>query len=190
VDAAVTQAALRLLRQGGAEAVTFEAVAKLAKVGRPSLYRRWRTPTELLADAFEAARPEAEPLADRGSLARDLEPVLAAFLAAGEEPTQRELLALALSAATRDPKLARRYFREHLAPRRAALLPVLERARARGELGSHVDLELLLDVLGGAWAYQVFVCGKRASARELTAALELVLTGARPLASRARPRRR
>ena len=177
-DAAIRSAALELLGEGGVDAVTFEAVARRARVGRPTIYRRWKSPLELIADALESQRPRAQPPKDTGSLEGDLARVLRAFVRAGVDPVQRELLSLGLSSALRAPALRARYWERHLAPRRAALAQVFARAVARGELDPTVDLDLLLDVVGGAWTYLVLVRSERPTRARLLAALRLVLAGA------------
>ncbi|MHC9533556.1 TetR/AcrR family transcriptional regulator [Dellaglioa sp. L3N] len=48
---AIFQSAITILNESGYENVTFSNVARLAKTGRPVLYRRWKTPFDLLLDA-------------------------------------------------------------------------------------------------------------------------------------------
>lgn len=51
LNKAIFQATITLLNNEGYEAVTFSNVARLAKTGRPVLYRRWNSPFDLLLDA-------------------------------------------------------------------------------------------------------------------------------------------
>ena len=55
LDAAVT-----LLNSGGVEAVTVEAVTRLSRVARTTLYRHFESSTDLVAAAFERLLPQAE----------------------------------------------------------------------------------------------------------------------------------
>lgn len=50
-------AAVRLLRRGGVEAVTHQAVAAEAGVGRATVYRHWPSLTNLLIDALADTAP-------------------------------------------------------------------------------------------------------------------------------------
>ncbi|MDV3133419.1 TetR/AcrR family transcriptional regulator [Mycobacterium sp. 29Ha] len=54
-------AAANLLRSGGIEAVTVEAVTRASKVARTTLYRHFGSSSELLAATFERLLPPAAP---------------------------------------------------------------------------------------------------------------------------------
>jgi AcrR family transcriptional regulator len=54
-------AAENLLRDGGIEAVTIDAVTKASKVARTTLYRHFSNSSELLAATFERLLPKATP---------------------------------------------------------------------------------------------------------------------------------
>lgn len=49
----IFQSAINILNKEGYENVTFSNVARLAGTGRPVLYRRWKTPFDLLLDAVD-----------------------------------------------------------------------------------------------------------------------------------------
>ena len=51
VDAAIVDATLRLLAEGGYSSLTMEAVAALAGVGKATLYRRYAGKEQLVVDA-------------------------------------------------------------------------------------------------------------------------------------------
>ena len=57
-------------------AVTFQAVAERAAVGRATMYRRWPSPAHLAVDAIRARSSDDIKVADHGSLAGDLTAVL------------------------------------------------------------------------------------------------------------------
>lgn len=63
-------AATHLLSTGGVEAVTVEAVTRMSKVARATLYRHFGGTAQLLAATFERLLPRVEVSADSGS-ARD-----------------------------------------------------------------------------------------------------------------------
>lgn len=67
LDAAVT-----LLNSGGVEAVTVEAVTRLSRVARTTLYRHFESSTDLVAAAFERLLPQAETPATTTSIRDDL----------------------------------------------------------------------------------------------------------------------
>lgn len=67
LDAAVT-----LLNSGGVEAVTVEAVTRLSRVARTTLYRHFESSTDLVAAAFERLLPQAETPETTTSIRDDL----------------------------------------------------------------------------------------------------------------------
>jgi AcrR family transcriptional regulator len=73
VRAAVLQATGDLLADEGFAALDLTTVARRAKVGRTTVYRRWGTATGLVADLLVAMADESLPRTDHGSVERDLE---------------------------------------------------------------------------------------------------------------------
>src|SRR5271165_4009797 len=61
-------AATHLLSAGGIEAVTIDAVTRMSRVARTTLYRHFGSSTELLAATFERLLPPATPPPATGSL--------------------------------------------------------------------------------------------------------------------------
>ena len=72
----ITDATLDLLLDGGLGAVTFQAVAERADVGRATMYRRWSTPAHLVVDAIRSVAADRIEIADTGTLLGDLTAVL------------------------------------------------------------------------------------------------------------------
>lgn len=61
-------AASGLLATGGIEAVTIDAVTRVSKVARTTLYRHFGSSTHLLAATFERLLPHVDPAAVEGSI--------------------------------------------------------------------------------------------------------------------------
>ncbi|MCW8916868.1 MAG: GNAT family N-acetyltransferase [Magnetovibrio sp.] len=59
---AILAAALQLAEQGGPNALTVEAVARQAKVGKQTIYRWWPTRIELLIEVYDSYAPLGEKL--------------------------------------------------------------------------------------------------------------------------------
>jgi len=70
--ARLLDAAATLLAKGGTEAVTIDAVTKLAKVARATLYRHFDSGTELVAAAFGRLVPPAPEVSAAGDLREQL----------------------------------------------------------------------------------------------------------------------
>lgn len=65
-------AASQLLTTGGVEAVTVEAVTRMSKVARATLYRHFGSTAQLLAATFERLLPPVDPPTVTGSLREQL----------------------------------------------------------------------------------------------------------------------
>jgi len=152
LDVAICRAALDLLADVGYAALTMEAVAAAAGVGKATLYRRWPAKEQLVVDALATL---AEPVeVPAGASAREQ---LVALL----ETQQRRSGSLAgrilprlLSAAVENPELLARYRAQVVEPRRARLRSVLAAAVDEGLVRPDVDLDHAADLLIGPVAYR------------------------------------
>lgn len=121
-----------------------EAVAKRAKVSKPSIYRRWPNLVQLAyAVRLRATLPGQLP--DTGTFAGDLRVMLRA-LAAAAQRTDRMLLADQYAEMVRDPDFADAVLSD---PVRAQATWICERAIERGEVRADLDpREVMLDAAG------------------------------------------
>ena len=72
-------------------------------------------------------------------------------------PLGRQILALILSTVSSSSTFAQVYWTKYQQPRRQAFRVVIERAKARNEIQSDTDSDLIFDLLSGAMLYrQVF----------------------------------
>lgn len=72
LTAAIYDAVLAELAEGGYAGLTMDGIARRAGTGKASLYRRWPTRTELVMDAVYATLPGDQQLPDTGSLRDDI----------------------------------------------------------------------------------------------------------------------
>jgi AcrR family transcriptional regulator len=135
VDEAIIDAVIELLSEGvTAEALSIEAVATRAGVGKATIYRRWVNKDALLVDAVGALKgplPEIGGMSVREDLVALLRPVgrKAAHSAA--------VLPCLISELKRSPKLNEVY-QKIIEPRRELMRSVLRRGIDAGELrGRH-----------------------------------------------------
>ena len=167
-DEAIRRATLELLRDDGYANVTMAGVAAQAGVSTATLYRRWHSKLDLVVDVLQALA-EDWPIPDTGSLAGDCRALLRAMVRA--VPSTGGIMAGLLGEFSRNEELAQALRRNLIVPRRAAMVEVLDRAAARGELRPGVDYDLVFDILAGALYYRTAVMGRRptqAVADELT----------------------
>jgi AcrR family transcriptional regulator len=133
-DGVIRAAILRLLADVGYGALTMDAVASEAGVGKATIYRRWRTKQDLVVDTIsDLNRDEATP-PDTGSLREDLRLMMRQMVAMITGPTGAATLSL-LSTMPHQPALAEAFRNGPLAVWRQAFLQIWERAEQRGEVG-------------------------------------------------------
>src|SRR4051794_36512008 len=60
IDRAITDATLELLRERGFARMSVEAVASVAGVGKPAIYRRFRDKAALVATVIDGQLPQME----------------------------------------------------------------------------------------------------------------------------------
>jgi AcrR family transcriptional regulator len=155
---AITRAARDLLAERGFQAATIEAIALRAGVGRNTIYRRWSSKEELIADALRELATDFDLLGedDIHSLLREW---LRDFARTFSDPLLGRLLAGVLGELQRNPEFADVYADRVVRPRRQALLDRLAQARDRGELRPDADLEHVADLLGGALVLRILPLG-------------------------------
>jgi AcrR family transcriptional regulator len=132
-DGVIRAAILRLLADVGYGALTMDAVASEAGVGKATIYRRWRTKQDLVVDTIsDLNRAEATP-PDTGSLEGDLRLMLRSLVAVITGPTGAATLSL-LSTVPHQPALAEAFRRGPLSVWRHSFGQIWDRAEQRGEI--------------------------------------------------------
>ena len=135
---AVLAATRTILADGGLHALDLTAVAAAAGVGKTTVYRRWGSPTGLVADLLVAMADAAHDRVDRGSLLADLDENAGRVQRTLADPAEGALYAALVAAATCDPDAAGAL--EAFYDRRIAVwAPCVEDAVARGEVPAGTD---------------------------------------------------
>jgi AcrR family transcriptional regulator len=150
-DAAIAGAVLQALVERGYDGMTVDHVARLAGVGRATLYRRWPTKTAMVIDALGRGRFPTPEDPDSGD-PRDDYLSLLRIVQATFEREHHVIRALQLEAA-RHPDIGVALSRDFIPQRLDVLTEVLRRAAAAGLLRAPSDLELLAR-LGPALVWQ------------------------------------
>ncbi|MBU8811244.1 TetR/AcrR family transcriptional regulator [Mycolicibacterium goodii] len=148
VTAAILDATLSELAEHGFGAMTVDAVAKRAGVGKGAIYRRWPAKIEMTAAAMRTLALPAEPAPDTGSLHGDVLALLQDVNRWIGDERMRRLYPDLLAEAQRNPVLAEALMDTVGRPRRERAHDILDRAATRGEIGADADSELLVDAMG------------------------------------------
>jgi AcrR family transcriptional regulator len=146
-DEAIIEAVLDLLADGmPAEAISIEAVAARAGVGKATIYRRWSNKEALLVDAVATVKGELPVLA--GASVRDDLLTMLLPIAMPAHSRAGKIMPCLLTEMRRSPELLRCYEKVS-EPRREQLRGVLRRGMASGELRADLDPELIALMLVG-----------------------------------------
>jgi AcrR family transcriptional regulator len=154
--AAILDATFRLLRGPGTEALTIDAIAAEAGVGRQTIYRWWPSKGAVVADALARHARVVVPERDTGSFAGDLAAFFTDSFAGLENEGYADTLRQIVAEAQHDEHVAR-VLADFTAIRRAALRALLERGRTAGGLAADVDLDMLVDMAYGVLYYRLLV---------------------------------
>ncbi len=150
-DEAILGAVLQLLADGTtAEALSIEAVAAEAGVGKATIYRRWPNKDALLVDAIASLKgpmPEIDGESVRDDLIALLRPV------GRRSTTAANVLPCIMSEMYRSPAL-RQCYQKVMEPRREQIREVLRRGMAGGELRPDIDLDVTMAMLVGPMVSQ------------------------------------
>lgn len=157
-DQAILDAAIELFIELGYDGLTMEGVAARAGVGKTTVYRRYPGKVDLVMAAAERLSRQKGPTPDTGTLRGDLLALARGFRRMLTTDAGRAIPAT-LAANARNPELALAH-RSFIAQRRADSAAVVTRAIARGELGSEVDVDLLLDLLTAPLFLRAFITGQ------------------------------
>src|SRR5436309_332810 len=157
-DRAMLSATLELMAAKGAHDLRMDDVAERAGVGKATIYRRYRSKDELVSDAIATLVSEIT-IPDTGSTRADLMALMIHAVELYSGSLAARLMPAVLEETRRNPELANTVRDQFLAGRRKALSAVLKRGVQRGDLRRGLDLELALDVLGGAIFYRLLVTG-------------------------------
>jgi AcrR family transcriptional regulator len=133
-DGVIRAAILRLLAEVGYGALTMDAVAAEAGVGKATIYRRWRTKEDLVVDTIADLNREMAIPPDTGSVDGDLRALTDSMRSVITGPTGAATLSL-LSTMPHQPALAKAFQDGPLGVWRTVFAEVWARAEARGEVG-------------------------------------------------------
>ena len=95
---AILQSTLELLAEVGFEAMSIEAIATRAGVGKTTIYRRYSSKSELVADAIENVREEVF-IPDTGSLWGDIDALIESAAQTTLTPLGQQTVAMIVSSA-------------------------------------------------------------------------------------------
>jgi AcrR family transcriptional regulator len=151
----ILRTTIGLIAEHGVAGVSVDAVAAVAGVSKPTIYRRWPSRTRLIQAAFSYGQHEAnEP--DTGTLRGDLTSLLGDLVSYLNRPDFGRAYLSFLEAAARDPELAA-LRRTSMRTASGMFLRAVHRGIERGELPPSIDVRLFIDMASSPFMFQRLV---------------------------------
>lgn len=174
----ILAAASALLNDGGLAAVTMEAIALRAGVGKPTIYRLWPNAQAVAMAAFlETAKSPPPARASGAALAAlrlQLRKVAEVFATrAGRNA------AMMIAAAQSDSELAKVFYNHFVLKSREEGRELLARATAEGDVKAGVNVEAALDLIYAPVYFRLLIGHGPLDAGFTDAILDLALEGIR-----------
>ena len=158
-DQAIVEATIGLLLEVGYRALSVEAVARRAGVGKATIYRRYPSKRELVAAAVRYLNQDLALPDDTGSLRGDFKALAARLSQAAAATHATTILPRVLGEVANDPEMQKIFVANLVEPRRRVAKAMFARAQQRGEVREDVDLDLAVDLVTGPMIYRLLIGG-------------------------------
>ena len=153
---AVIKATHDLLNEKGAGGLTVEAIAKRAKVGKPTIYRWWPTLADIVLETVLSQADSTITVLSSESFQETLRQFLRQSMDAINDGGGAHLRFL-MAQAQKDEDFQERFRNNFTAKRRATLKSVFLQALERGQISPEQNLDMLLDLIFGAMWYRLLI---------------------------------
>lgn len=171
-------AAAEVLRRDGYAGLTMERVAAESGVAKTTLYRHWPTKAALCMDLYlEVAGRELRDPAT-GDVARDLAAMVNSVVRLQTRTVAGPAFIGLIAEAQIDPAARKALLGEFAERRRQITRLVLQRGVDRGQIRADVDLDLVIDAIGGATTFRLLQGHAPLNGRFADSLVALVLRGA------------
>jgi AcrR family transcriptional regulator len=152
-EAAIIDAALSLMDEQCYSEITIEKIASRAGVGKPTIYRRWRTKADVVLHAFAIrAANRGAPVPPSEDAFSDLQVFLERLFIATNHPVNMRAVRCFIAESQFDDDFRRKFYDLFLSKRREAMRNILQHGQALGQIRRDLDLEVACDLLYGAFS--------------------------------------
>jgi AcrR family transcriptional regulator len=153
---AILEAASRLIDSGGIGAVTIEAVARMAGVGKPTIYRNWANREDLAMAAMLNRGAPKTRVKESASALDDLRRQLIKVAQAFASPQGRNS-ALMVASAEADSELSKAFRNQVMLASREEGRLILQRAIQEKTIRRDINIDVVLDMIYGTIFYRLLM---------------------------------
>jgi AcrR family transcriptional regulator len=179
--AAILDAVYELLQEGSARDLTLEAVAKRAKVGRPTLYKWWPSKSALVFALFHERLDRNEAIPGTGTAEEVIRGKVRRLIGELNGLFGKVLVDL-IAEGQSEPGILQDLYEQHIRGRREATTADVERGKAAGEFAADIDPSLLIDSIFSPIFLRRLLRHPPLTERYGDELIDQVLRGARPRA--------
>jgi AcrR family transcriptional regulator len=151
---AILDATRDLVLKVGYDAMSIEAIAATAGVGKQTIYRWWPSKAAVVLDMWAPDIHEQISFPDTGDLAADLKAQIKAVIDLGNDPFFGPSFRALVADSQHDEALATQLLDRIFLPRIAACKERLRRGQEAGQLAPDVDLDLAIDLFYGGFYHR------------------------------------
>jgi AcrR family transcriptional regulator len=177
--AAILDAVYDLLKEKSARDLTMEAVARHAKVGKPTLYKWWPTKAALVLAMFHERIASQAPVPETKTVEESIR-LKTRRLIQEFNGLFGKVMGDLIAEGQSEPDLLRDLSEQHMAPRRAATAADIERAKADGEFLPDMDTDLVIDAIFGPIYFRLLMRQQPLTEAYGDALIDKALYGWRP----------
>ena len=177
--AAILDAVHALLQETSVRDLTMEAIARRAKVGKPTLYKWWPSKAALVFATFHD-RIAGSPLVPPDGKVEDVIRIKMRNLVRAFNGLFGKVMADLIAEGQGDADLLRELWDRHMDERRSATIADVERAVASGEFAAGTNAALLVDAIVSPIFFHLLVRHQPLTEAFADALVSQVLAGARP----------
>lgn len=172
----ILRAAEAILVGEGYRALTIEGLAARAGVGKTTIYRRWKSVSELVSDLLDAAN-NAWPMPQEKSdnITEDLRTLYRNWIS-GMSGAGR-IIPILIAEGVQNAELASLLHQRFILPRRQLAIAMLDRAKDRGEISRRADSQSAIDMFMGRMWYRQLVTGERITIDDEDKVIGILLKG-------------
>jgi AcrR family transcriptional regulator len=174
----ILAAAAALLNEGGLTAVTMEAIAARAGVGKPTIYREWPNAQAVAMTAFLETAKSPDVARKTGAALIALRLQLRKIAEVFATRTGRNT-AMMIAAAQNDSELAKVFRNHFILKSREEGRALLTRAIDEGDLDSGIDMEVTLDLIYAPLYFRLLIGHGSLDQSFTDSVLDLALQGIR-----------
>lgn len=148
-------AALALFGKHGIDATSMDAIARMARVGKATIYNHWEDKEKLLLEVMcyvHEIKDDPEDV-DTGDMARDLATVLNRRPSKAFQMAREHLTPEFIAYSAKNPEFGLAWRVRVMEPPRLCLTRILKRGIERGQLPAELDLEGSMALLLGPMLY-------------------------------------